>query len=136
MQPYETSSSTYYPQQHKDRQPFQPQFQQPTYYQPSQIPQPAVYINQYQPGYSSYPPDHAQLKEEEQLAIIFFIGGFFINLVWLFGWLKFKSSRNLEAQKWGKYSLYAFIITLVISIGSVAMFMVIWIAAIGSAASH
>lgn len=57
--------------------------------------------------------------------MILFILGFMFNLLWIIGAVMYYNHSNVEARRWGRFSLYAFIFTLVATFCVIAIFFII-----------
>jgi hypothetical protein len=151
--------STMYPTQHQDQgypqQPqYDPQYQQPQqvqgqYYDPNQPqptqyyqqPQPVVYNGGVQPVYAPttvVAPKKDDGKDQDMFALIIFVLGFFIHILWLAG-IIFLSSPSKNARLFGRLSLIMFFVFTCVQVCtvccSVIIFVIIYVVIIAVAAA-
>ncbi|KAF0980781.1 hypothetical protein FDP41_013264 [Naegleria fowleri] len=64
-------------------------------------------------------------QDDANNSFLLFVVGFFFGIVWIVNYIMYRNSPNAQAQQYAKYSLYAFIICLVLSaaIFSVTIFI-------------
>ncbi|KAG2393037.1 hypothetical protein C9374_009614 [Naegleria lovaniensis] len=55
-------------------------------------------------------------EEDANTAMIMFVIGFFFGLLWIVNFAMYRNSPNYRAQQFAKYSLYAFIISLIFAV--------------------
>ncbi|KAF0980780.1 hypothetical protein FDP41_013263 [Naegleria fowleri] len=62
-------------------------------------------------------PTMAANQEDANNAMLMFVIGFFFGIIWIVNYVMYRNSPNVRAQQYAKYSLYAFIASLVLSVG-------------------
>lgn len=59
--------------------------------------------------------DDPQSKKEENLSLVLFVLGFVLGIVWIINYFLHSNSISENAQKYAKFSLYLFLIILLIT---------------------
>ncbi|KAF0980783.1 hypothetical protein FDP41_013266 [Naegleria fowleri] len=114
QQPLYTGQAQFYQQPPPQQYPTQQQVYTPQYYvQPTETTAATTYHHQ---TVATTHYVNGVNEEDANNAMLMFVIGFFFGILWIVNYAMYRNSPNLKAQQYAKYSLMAFILSLVFSV--------------------
>nr|CAG4709087.1 unnamed protein product [Naegleria fowleri] len=108
------SQAQFYQQPPPQQYPTQQQVYTPQYYvQPTETTAATTYHHQ---TVATTHYVNGVNEEDANNAMLMFVIGFFFGILWIVNYAMYRNSPNLKAQQYAKYSLMAFILSLVFSV--------------------
>ncbi|KAG2393036.1 hypothetical protein C9374_009613 [Naegleria lovaniensis] len=111
QQPLYTGQSQFYQQPPPQQYPTQQQVYTPQYYV-----QPSETTAYHQTVATTHYASSGVNEEDANTAMLMFVIGFFFGILWIVNYAMYRNSPNQKAQQYAKYSLMAFVISLILSV--------------------